>query len=213
MIEILQTLLKGVGTTISITLVSFLIGAALAIPLVLMRRSNNRVLHYIALVFVEVVRAIPPIVWLFLIYYGISIGRFKFSTYSAAVIGFGIIAAAFLSEVYRAALKSVPTGQWEAAGALALRQRTIYRQVVLPQAVLLAVPPAATYAIGLLKDSAIASVIGANDVTFYAFQEARTTNQGLTIFIVSGAIYLLLSVPVAAVARLGGAWLERKLTS
>ena len=84
-------------------------------------------------------------------------------------------------------------------------------RVVLPQAVLLVIAPAATYAIALLKDSAVASIIGATDVTFLAFQETRQSQQGLLIFVVAAVIYLLLSIPIAAVARLSGGWIERRL--
>lgn len=204
-------LLAGIGWTLAITGCAFIIGAILALPLALLRRSKRVVIRWLFTVVIELIRAVPPVVWLFLLYYAVVIGEYRFDTFTAAIIGFGVISGAYLAEVYRAAFAAVPRGQWEAAAALGLHGHRLYTKVIFPQAVLLAVPPAATYAIGLLKDSAIASIIGASDVTFYALETARQTGNGLTIFLVAALIYLLLSIPIAILARAGGAWLERKL--
>lgn len=211
MMEILSILAGGIGTTIWITALSFALGAVLAVPLVLLRRSSSRMLRWGAVAIVEFIRSIPPIVWLFIIYYVIGAEILRLETVDAAVLGFGIISAAYLSEVYRAALAAVPTGQWEAAKALGLAPIKSYLKVIMPQALILVVPPAATYMIGLLKDTAVASVIGSTDITFLAFQTSRLTGQGLTVFLIAAALYLLLSVPIAVLARVSGQWVERKL--
>ena len=80
-----------------------------------------------------------------------------------------------------------------------------------PQALRFAIPPGATFAIGLLKDSAIASTIGAQEITFRAFQEAQATGDGLRIFVVAAVFYLLLSLPFAVAARATGQRLTREL--
>ena len=209
--DLLLTLLGGIGQTVAITVTSFVVGAILGLPLALMRRSARPVLRLPAIVVIEGVRSIPPIVWLFLAFYAVGNDLVQLSTFEAAVAGLGLIAAAYLAEIYRAGLDAVPRGQWEAANALGLPSRALYRRVVLPQAVVVVIPPAATYAIGLLKDSAIASVIGAEDITFLAFQETQATLQGLTIFLVAGVLYLILSAPIAAVARYSGQVLVQKV--
>ncbi|MDX3800419.1 amino acid ABC transporter permease [Streptomyces sp. AK04-3B] len=204
----LSVLANGVGQTLAITVTSFTIGAVLGFPIALMRHSGPFPLRLVAGAVVEMVRAIPPIVWLFIIFYGIGSGSIQLSTFEAAVIGLGLIAAAYLSEIYRAGLKAVASGQWEAAQALGLPRFALYRKVIFPQVLVVVVPPSSTYGIGLLKDSAIASVIGATDITFYATQETQATLQGLSIFSMAALLYIALSLPIAATARIT----DRKLT-
>jgi len=202
---------QGIGTTVAITGLSFLVGAVLAVPLVLLRRSAQPFLRAPAVVFVEAVRAVPPLVWLFIVYYGIGSGALKLDTMQASVIGLGLIAAAYLTEIYRAGLGSLPAGQWEAVHALGMPRLASARTVILPQAIVTIIPPAATYAIGLLKDSAVASVIGARDITFLASKQTQIDLNGLGNFAVAGLLYILLSIPVAAVARTVDHRLHRRL--
>ena len=211
MFDILTSLLGGIGQTVAITLTSFVIGAVLGLPLAIMRRASAPALRYPATAVVEVLRSIPPIVWLFLAYYAVGADLIQLSTFAAAVIGLGLIAAAYLSEIYRAGLDAVGRGQWEAASALGLGMAPIYQRVILPQAMVVVIPPAATYAIGLLKDSAIASVIGAEDITFFAVQNTQATLNGLGNFAVAGLLYMVLSAPIAALARYSDRILTQKV--
>lgn len=211
--ELLELLARGVWTTVVVTGLSFLSGAVLAIPLVIVRRSSTPWLRVPALVLVEVTRAVPPLVWLFIIYYGIGSGAVKLDTVQASVIGLGLISAAYLTEIYRAGLDNLPKGQWEASTALGLPRLASVWSVILPQAVITIIPPAATFAIGLLKDSAVASVIGAQDITFYANQQTQVDLNGLGNFAVAGLLYIALSVPVAVVGRVVDRRLTRKLVA
>jgi polar amino acid transport system permease protein len=213
MTHIFNTLAAGIWTTVSITVCSFCFGCLGGIPLMLLRRSSVGWIRWSGIGLIEFLRSIPPIVWLFIAFYAIGTDVITLSPFEAAVLGLGAIASAYMAEIYRAALDSVPVGQWEAAGALGLRTRTLYTKVISPQALVLFIPPAATYAIGLLKDSAVASVVTVNDVTFFAYQEARQSGDGLTIFLVSALIYLLLSLPVAVLARVGGDFVQQRMTA
>lgn len=204
----LSVLAQGIAQTVLITVCSFLVGAVLGLPLALLRRSRIRFVRVPATALIESIRAVPPIVVLFLMYYALGSGLIKLSTFEAAVAGLGLISMAYLAEIYRAGINSVHAGQWEASRALALPTLKTYTKVILPQSMIVVVPPAATFAIGLLKDSAIASVIGAQDITFRAFQETQATLQGLTIFGIAGVLYILLSIPIAVVAR----WTDHRLS-
>lgn len=209
--DFLESLSRGIWQTISITATAFVLGALLGFPLALLRRSGPAPVRWLTTAFIEVFRSVPPLVLVFLAYYSVSIGSLRLSTYQAAVLGLGIVAAAYLAEIFRAGINAVHPGQWEAANALGIPQIATYVRVVLPQAVLVAIPPAATFGIGLLKDSAVASVIGAEDITFYAFQETQATLQGLTVFLIAAGLYIALSVPVALLARWSDAMLTRRL--
>jgi polar amino acid transport system permease protein len=209
--HILSVLSVGIQQTLEITVSAFLLGAVLGLPLAILRRSGVWVLQFPAVATVEILRAVPPIVWLFIVYYAIGSGSIKLSTYQAATVGLGLIAAAHLSEIYRAGLNSVPAGQWEAVRALGLPKLASYTRVILPQAFIVVIPPMATFAIGLLKDSATASVIGATDITFRAVQQTQQDLNGLGNFAVAGLLYILLSIPVAVVSRGLDKALSRKL--
>ncbi|MGW3608061.1 amino acid ABC transporter permease [Micromonospora sp. NPDC005161] len=207
----LHALSLGIWTTVSVTLGAFLVGAILGFPLALCRRSKQGWLHWPAVAVVEVLRAIPPLVWLFIAFYVVGQHMTSITPFQAAVGGLGLIAAAYMSEVYRAGMNAVPAGQWEAAAATSLSRLVTYRKVVLPQAALIVLPPASTYLIALLKDSAVASVVGTTDITFLAFQEARVTLDGLNVFLIAAGLYLILSVPVALVARTADRLVARRL--
>ncbi|GAB3073476.1 amino acid ABC transporter permease [Nocardioides zeae] len=209
--EHLQALAGGIGTTVTLTLAAFGVGAVAGFPLALARRSSQWWLRLPALAVIEVLRAIPPLVWLFIVFYVIGADFPLMTPFQAAVAGLGLIAAAYLAEIYRAGLDAVPDGQWEAASATGIGTLTTYRKVVLPQAALIVVPPAATYLIALLKDSAVASVVGTTDITFLAFQEARVTLEGFEVFVIAAALYLALSAPVALVARTADRLISRRL--
>jgi polar amino acid transport system permease protein len=210
MVHILSILAEGIGQTVAITAAAFALGAVIGFPLALMRRSPYRIVRAPAAAVIEILRSIPPIVWLFIVYYGIGTDVVRLSTFQGAVVGLGLIASAYLAEIYRAGIDAVARGQWEASKALGLPRRAMYQRVILPQALVVVTPPAATFAIGLLKDSAIASVIGATDITFRAVQETQANLHGLTVFAVAGLLYIALSLPIAALARYTDRILARK---
>lgn len=209
--SILSALAAGIPQTVEITLAAFVVAAVVGLPLAILRRSGVWALRLPVVVVVEVLRAVPPIVWLFIIYYALGTDVVKLSTFQAAVAGLGLIYAAHLSEVYRAGLDAVPAGQWEAVRALALPRTQAYARVILPQAFVVVIPPMASFAIALLKDSAIASVIGANDITFHAVQLTQQDLNGFGNFAVAGLLYILLSIPFATISRGADRLLARRL--
>lgn len=211
MIELFKTLLAGVPQTVAITASALAVGAVLGLPLAMLRRSRFGPLRWCSVSIVEIVRTVPPIVWLFIIYYGVGSGSLQLSTYQAATMGLGIVAAAHLSEIYRAGLGAVPDGQWDAVRALGLPPAPTYARVIFPQALVVVVPPMASFAIALLKDSAVASVIGATDIAYRAVQQTQMDLNGLANFGVAGLLYIALSIPIAVVARGADQILMRKL--
>ena len=200
MIEAIPFLLQGLGTTVIITLGSFLIGAVCAIPVALARLSEIAPLRWLATAFIEVVRGIPPIAWMLVLFYGL--GRYvTLPPLLAACLALGAVSTAYLAENYRAGIQAVAGGQWEGAGALGLSNGDTFWRVIAPQGIGVALPPSASYAVGLLKDSAVASVIGVSDITFQALTLNQQGNPGLPIFLAAGVVYLIVSVPMAVLAR------------
>jgi len=207
MFQILMALLDGVVWTICVTLGAFAMGIVLGAPLCAMRTAKTPILRFTALSLVLILRSIPPIVWLFFIFFGIGGGFFEISPLVAAILGLGLITAAQMSEVYRAALGSISPGQYEAAYALNLSPLQRFRDVIFAQMFRIVIPSATTYLIGLLKDSAVASTIGVGDVTFQAYQATQQTFKGLQIYSMAALLYLAMSLPVAFFSR----WIGHRL--
>ncbi|MEO5319841.1 amino acid ABC transporter permease [Arthrobacter sp. CC3] len=202
---------SGAGMTVVITGASLLSGALLGLPLVAARRSAWSPLRALATGYIDIVRAIPPITWLFLIYFGLPQYALRLDSVSASIVGFSVIASAYMAETYRSGLLSIPRGQWEAATALGLKFLPKARYVITPQAFKVTLPAVAAYAISLLKDSALASTIGVHEITYQAGLASRATHQGLLAFSIAGLLYIAMSVPLAVVARRVDRVLRRKL--
>jgi polar amino acid transport system permease protein len=209
--ELLPGIARGIGLTLYVTGASLVIGGVIGLVLVGAARSPLAIVRGIATLYINVVRVIPPITWLFLIYFGLPQFALRLSTIQAAIIGFSIIASAFMAEIYRSGLLSIPEGQREAAHALGLSAVTTVRYIITPQAFRVALPAIATYGIGLLKDSALASTIGVREITYYAQQSAKQTHEGLLSFIVAGALYIVISLVVALVSRQLDLGLRKKI--
>lgn len=201
MSEIAKNVLAGLPWTIALTLLSLLFGVVLGFPLMLARVSNRGWLRFVAASLITFVRSIPPIVWLFVIFFGLGSGYIRVQPFPAAVIGLGLISSAYMAEIYRGALLSIHAGQWEAASALGLGRVRIWAEIVMPQLFRVALPAIATYGIGLLKDSAIASTIGVPEMTFIANQQAMATYRGLEVFAIVAIAYIVLSLPIAWATR------------
>ncbi|WP_338480934.1 amino acid ABC transporter permease [Pseudomonas trivialis] len=209
--DILMMLLSGVPWTIAVTVLAFCVGVVLGFPIFALRMSRVKALSILAAMLVLTLRSIPPIVWLFFIFFGIGGGYISLSPFAAAVVGLGLITAAHMSEVYRGAFTAIHAGQFEAAYALNLSAPQRFFDVVLPQLVRIAIPTSATYAIGLLKDSAVASTIGVSDISFQAYQVSQQTFQGLSVYSAAAVVYLVLSVPVALFSRWLSATLKQRI--
>lgn len=209
--ELLPAIARGVGLTLYVTGASLLLGGIIGLVLVGAARSQVAVVRAAATLYINVVRVIPPITWLFLIYFGLPQFALRLTTIQAAIIGFSVIASAFMAEIYRSGLLSIPEGQREAAHALGLSTVTTVRHIITPQAFRVALPAIATYGIGLLKDSALASTIGVREITYYAQQSAKQTHEGLLSFVVAGALYIVISLVVALVARRTDLVLRKKI--
>ena len=143
--------------TIPLTLISFVIGLAIALVIALMRLSSVPVVSQIARFYISVIRGTPLLVQLFLIFYGLP--QLGLSPFVAAIIAFSLNVGGYAAEIIRSAIISVPRGQWEAASTIGMGYATTLRRVVLPQATRIAVPPLSNTLISLVKDTSLASVV------------------------------------------------------
>lgn len=202
---------RGFAWTIALTAGSFAIGAILAVPLLAARRSRYLLARLLASIVIQIVRAFPPILWLFIIFFGLGMSYFPINPFVAALAGLGLIASANMAEIYRGALSSIHHGQWEASTALDLGRWSTMRDVVAPQAFRVALPSAASYLIGLMKETAVASTIGVTELVYQGNQLSQLTFRGLEVFALVGLFYIFLSLPVAWLSRVADAHLRSKV--
>lgn len=210
MSELLPLLLEGTLVTIKITALAALLAAVLALLASLAKLSPLRPLRWIANVYIEVFRGTSLLVQLFWLFFVLPLPPFNITMtpYTVAVLGLGLNIGAYGAEVMRGAFSSVPRGQIEAAIALNIPPWHRFFSIVLPQALVNAIPPFTNLLIELLKGSSLVSLITLADLTFRADQLVQSTFRSTEIFALALLIYFLLAQTIAYAMRL----LERQLS-
>ena len=195
--------LAGLPYTLWMTAAAFLASALLAVPVALGLRAPVAPVRLLSRLFVDFVRGVPIIVWLFVIKFGVTFGDFHFQPLDAAIVGLAVVSTAYLAEIYRGGLQTVPRGQVEAAQALGLGRAVAFRRVTAPQAFRIVSPAVATYLIGLFKDTSIAATIIVPDIVFNAqtFARQNPSRAGVLPIVYAGLLYVVLSLPVAYLSR------------
>jgi polar amino acid transport system permease protein/cystine transport system permease protein len=207
--DLLPVLLFGAVVTLEVTAGGFLLATLIGLVLAILQRLEFRPLRVIIAVYVDVFRAVPVLTQLFIIYFGLTEIGVRLEPLPAAIIGFGINGGAYLTEVFRAGIESVHQGQMEAAQMLGMTRLAALRIVILPQAMRVVLPPLGNFAIGLLKDTALASAVAAPELMFRARTLVDKTFLATQIFVTAAAIYLAMSVPLGYVTRRAEARLSR----
>lgn len=209
--------LSGLGVTLTLVSVSIVLGALVSIPVVVGRMSRNPVYSGIAYGYVYFFRGTPLIAQLFLFYYGLgefrhqleAVGLWGFfrEPWNCAILAFTLNTAAYQAEILRGAIRSVPRGQTEGAQALGLSQLLIYRKIILPQAMIVALRPYGNEIILMIKGSAVVAIITVLDLTGET-RRAYSRTFDFQTYIWAAIFYLL----IVEVLRNVWNWLERRLT-
>lgn len=218
-------LLLGILTTLRLSFWGSLVGLVIGLAVGLMRVSPNLGFRLLSAVYVETIRNIPPLVFIFIFYFflasqvipltgivpavrkaapeTLAIITFLFgeprqlTQFLAAAVALGLFGASYVAEIIRAGIEAVGTGQWEAASALGLNRGAVLRHVVLPQALEKIWPPLANEIILLVKFSSLASMVSVPDLTFQANQVGVTTRGMFEVWLVVAAIYLVICFGLA----------------
>lgn len=201
MAEALLRIVQGIPATLALTAVAFAAGCLLGLPLFMLRTLAWTPLRWIAGALILAIRSIPPIVWLFIVYFSVGSGFVRLDPFSAAALGLSIITAANMAEIYRGAAMGIPRGQDDAVRALGFPAWSAALDILGPQMLRIALPAMATYAIGLLKDTSVASVLGVQEISFLSHSVSQQTFRGIEIYSVAAVIYVALSIPVAVASR------------
>lgn len=181
----------GLAFTVPLTIISFLLGMILAFAVAIIRISGIKPLTSIAAFYVWIIRGTPLLVQLFIIFYGLPSVGITLSALTSAIIGFTLSVGAYGSEIVRAAILAIPKGQWEAAHALGLSRKQVLLNVILPQAVKVAIPPISNSFISLVKDTSLAATVTVRELFQVAQQITARTYEPLWLYAEAAFIYLI----------------------
>ena len=200
-------LMGAVTGTIPVALASFGLGLVLALLVALMRLSRNVVLSAIARVYISVIRGTPLLVQLFVIFYGLPSVGITISPWPSAIIAFSLNVGGYAAEVIRAAILSVPKGQWEAGHTIGMSRRQALVRIILPQAARVSVPPLSNTFISLIKDTSLASLILVTELFRQAQQVAAFSQEFMLLYLEAAVIYWVICLVLAG----GQSALEKRL--
>ena len=217
--------LKGVAMTLRLAFWGTLIAAVIGIVMGLCRVSNNLFLKVGSRLYVELIRNIPPVVFIFVFYFFISgqiipllgldqvarnaspgtlavmellLGPIDlFTNFLAGLICLAVFEGAYITEIVRAGIQSIGKGQWEAARAIGLSRFFVLRDVIMPQALKTILPPLAGQFITLVKDSSIVSLISVQELTFLTQDVSNTTTHFFEAWMITAALYFMMCFPLA----------------
>jgi len=218
--NILQFVQDGIIITVLVTLVSFILVLIIGMIGGLGRLSQNRFIYLISTLYVELVRGIPLLVQLMAWYFaapviiqslGKALGIASLEAYQAdpvimAIVGLVVCYGAYMSEIYRAGIQSIPKGQMEAARSLGMTYFQSMRHVVLPQAVRVILPPIGNEFIALLKDSSLVSVVAVADLTRRGREYSAVHFNPIEVWALVALLYLIMTLFSARIVN----WIEKR---
>ncbi|QUW19133.1 ABC transporter permease subunit [Agrococcus sp. Marseille-Q4369] len=199
--------LGAITGTIPLTLASFSLGLVIAIGMALARISGIAWLSGLARAYISIIRGTPMLVQLFVIFYGMPQIGITLDPWPSAIIALSLNVGGYAAEIIRAAILSIPRGQWEAAAMIGMSRGQALGRIVLPQAARVSVPPLSNTFISLVKDTSLASVILVTELFRVAQRIAAPSGEFLTIYLVAAAVYWVICLVLAG----GQDRLERKL--
>lgn len=204
--QFLPSLLNGLLVTVGVAAPSILLTYAISLVAGLGRLSHLRPVRWISTVYVEVFRGVSLLVILFWLYFVLPEFGVTLSAYSAALLGISLNAGAYGAEIVRGAVQAVPRGQYEACVTLNVPTLHKYARVILPQALVIAIPAMTNMTIELLKGTALVSAVTLVDLTAAGVRQNQMTYRTIEIFSVLALIYFCL----AQVVRFSGVRLEQQ---
>lgn len=194
-------ILKGMGLTINLYILTIIFSLPLGIILSLGRLKNKGILNNIILFYTSIFRGTPLLLQLFFVYYGLPlIFGIRFTPFMAAIITFIINYAAYFCEIFRGSILGIDKGQYEAAQVLGMSYWQTMRRIIIPQSLITALPPLSNEAISLIKDTSLVSVIGMAEILRNS-KELVTRDFSVIPFVICAILYFLMSLVVIAIFK------------
>ncbi|QNM15710.1 MULTISPECIES: amino acid ABC transporter permease [Fusobacterium] len=193
-------ILQGLGLTIKIYLVTMIFSLPLGIILSLGRISKNKLINDAIQAYTWIFRGTPLLLQLFFVYYGLPVIGITLSPFTAASLTFIINYTAYFCEIFRGSILGIDQGQYEAAKVLGMSYFQTMRRIIIPQALITALPPLTNEAIALIKDTSLISAIGMAEILRNS-REIVTRDFSITPFIICAVIYLAISTIVVVICK------------
>ena len=209
--DIFRNLLLAMRWTVALSLIAFVGGGLVGGLILVGRLSTSKLpsswLRTCLKGYVQLFQGTPLLMQLFLAYFGLALFGINVSAWTAAAAALTLYSSAFLSEIWRGCVESIPRGQWEAAQSLALNFREQLRYVVLPQALKVGIAPTVGFMVQIIKGTALASVIGFIELTKAGTMITNATFKPFLVFSCVALLYFMLCYPISVWSRS----IERKL--
>ncbi|MCV3736457.1 amino acid ABC transporter permease [Rhizobium sp. TRM96647] len=194
-------LLNGVVWTLVLTAMAFVGGGIVGFLVALGRITASRAVRMITAAYVQLIQGTPLLVIMFIIYFGLPTLGFSITPLFAAGISLTIYVSAYLGEIWRGCLESVPKAQWEAAECLALSRPQRMFKVILPQAIRIATPPTVGFSVQIVKNTSLASVVGFVELTRAGQLINNSIFEPFLIYLIVAALYFCLCFPLSAFSQ------------
>ena len=198
--QYLPSILKGVLVTIEIALAVVITGLALGLLLAVIRSFQVKPLNALIVIFVDMFRALPPLVIVLIVYFGLPNVGLSIPSFAVLWLVLSLVLAAFAEEIFWAGILSVPKGQWEAARSTGFGFLGTLGYIVLPQAIRLTVPPITNRTVAITKNTALGTVIGVSEILNQA-TAAQSFSGNATPLMMGAIAYVILFIPVVALGR------------
>lgn len=194
-------LLDGAWLTIRVSAAAFVIGYAAGIVVALVALAPGRPVRFLAGAYVEVLRNIPFIIILFVVYYGLPFSGIRLPATLVGTVALALFASAYYAEIVRAAILALPRGQFESARAIGMSPAEAMRHVVAPQILRALVPPSTNMTLTMMKESAVLSSITVPELTYQSLVVQGNTFAPFEVFAAVAVIYWLIAIVIAALSR------------
>lgn len=200
-IEWLPAMLEGLLTALGVTVLALVIGLPIGALLGIGSTVPQRVVRMVCVVLVEVGRGIPALVFLLVVYYGLSRFGMNLTSFTAAVVAIGLTTAAYSSELFRAGFDAVPQGEREASRSLGMSTFFTMWDVIIPQGLAIALPSLIGLSIQMFQTTALAYQIALPELLSRAYSTGTQTFQYLSALSLAGVLYLLVTIPLSLVSQ------------
>jgi polar amino acid transport system permease protein len=198
---IVWNLILAARWTIALSLIAFVCGGLVGLALLFARVSPSKGWQRAIKVYVEFFQGTPLLMQLFLFFFGVALFGIEVSPWVAASFALTFWTSAFLVEIWRGCIESVPRGQWEAGESLALTRFEQMRYIILPQALRIAIPPTVGFSVQVVKGTALASIIGFVELTKAGTMLNNATFRPFLVYSLVAIIYFVLCYPLSFAAR------------
>ena len=198
---------QGFGMTIAVSALALCLALMLGIAFGLMGTEKNGLFRFVNRCYVELIQNTPLVIQIFFFYNGLPYIGIQLPVFWVGMLGIGIYHGAYVAEVVRAGIQSVPQGQFEAAGAQGFSYADTMRYIILPQARRLAYPPLTNLAVNLIKNTSVMAMVAGGDLMYHADSWASANLSYGPAYVVTGLLYIAICFPLATYAK----HLERRM--